>query len=179
MTLVEEWLAGAERSDADGPTLATSSSSAPRPGRAAAAATLRAWARRAPLILVRRAAAVASRLATLAPELAAAAPTGLEAAAAAAAGSPQSVMRWVARDPRVLLTTEGELERFVAVDLPPALLRHRDVAYALAAAHPSYLILQLGALVGWVGDVCHLLQVPGTVGGRLAADPQVGGARAA
>jgi len=142
----------------------------------AVASLLRGWTRTAPLLLVRRAGATAARLASLPQELAAAAPPGLAAPVLAAAASPARILEWVGRDPRVLLTRTGSLGQLVADDLPPAMLRHRDVVFALVAAHPSYLVLQLGALMGWVRDVCHLLQVPPVVACRLVGEPQVSAA---
>jgi hypothetical protein len=145
--------------------------------RAAAARTLRAWARRAPLLLARRADAMAERLGALAEELVEGAPPPLAAAAAAAArgpGAPARLLRWAARDPRVLLARPGAVQGALATDLADALNRPREFAYALAAAHPSYLVLNAGALGAWAADVEHLLQALEVDVLRLAAEPEVG-----
>lgn len=136
---------------------------------------LRSWARRAPMLLVRRADAVAARLRSLPAELAAAAPSSLPGAGAAVASlPPRAVARWVARDPRVLLVRPGAAERAVRHGLSPSVMRTLEVVYALVAAHPSYLVLREGAgLDSWAADVGHLLQLPKGAAGKLAAEPEV------
>jgi hypothetical protein len=141
---------------------------------AAARRVLRAWARRAPLLLARRAEATAARLAELGPEFASAAPGGLRGAAEASAVDPATVLRWAARDPRILLTRRGAAAATVVDELTQSLKRHPYVTYALAAAHPSYLVMLQGALRGWADDVAHLLQVPRPLAVLLAGDPEVG-----
>ncbi|KAI8472880.1 MAG: hypothetical protein J3K34DRAFT_519417 [Monoraphidium minutum] len=138
-----------------------------------AARVLRNWARRAPLLLARSADATAARLRELPQELAAAPRCALAAALAPAAARPAALLRWAARDPRALLAPRGGGGRGAVEELSRAMGRHPAVVAALVAAHPSYLVVQHGALQGWVADVAHLLQAEGREAAWLAGEPEV------
>lgn len=114
------------------------------------------WIRRAPALLLLEATELNKRMAALPDALCRAAIPVISHAAAHLSRDHKTLLKYVERDPRVLLLSAGEVRERAAwwfslrVRKPPVL-------WALAC-HPSYLVAPPGAVEQWLRSVEHLLQ---------------------
>jgi hypothetical protein len=136
------------------------------------------WIRRAPALLLLEGTELSKRMAALPDALCSAATPVIAHAAAHLSRDHQTLLRYVERDPRVLLLSSAEVRERAAwwfslrVRKPPVL-------WALAC-HPGYLVTPPGAVEQWLRSVEHLLQCSLRFYHILLLTPEVraaGGAR--